>query len=82
MAKRTEDGGKRLDFLAEKLVTAAMEGQSGWMDAVQEIANRMDGKAHQSTDITVTDDRMVVNAPPPEENTEEWLRKYGPNRTH
>lgn len=76
VARRTEDGGRMLDRLAETLVACATAGES-W--AFAELGNRLDGKAHQSADVTVRDERMVVNAPPPEKDAAEWAGKHGPH---
>ena len=76
VAKRTKDGGKALERIAEIAVANALEGK---MDAIIEIGNRLDGKAHQSTDIVISDERMVVNAPQPEQDADEWANK---NRPH
>jgi hypothetical protein len=42
------DGHKRLRRIAEQCVSLA---ESGDMMAIKEIADRLDGKAHQSTDV-------------------------------
>ncbi len=79
VAKRDKDGGKALELMAERVVRSALESEAGWMEAVQEVANRLDGKAHQSTDVTISDERMVVNASTPAETAEEWEQKHRPH---
>ena len=45
-----QDDGKRLRDAAEKLLTLAAQGE-GW--ALKELADRLDGKSHQSSDVTI-----------------------------
>ena len=47
-AENVEGKPKKIEHLADKLVEFALEGQ-GW--AMQELANRLDGKAHQSQSV-------------------------------
>lgn len=42
--------GKRLDSLAEKLISMAEEGD---IAAMKEIGDRLEGKPHQSTDMSL-----------------------------
>lgn len=44
------DGKKELDAVAEKLVEAA---GSGDISALRELGDRLDGKPHQSSDVSV-----------------------------
>jgi hypothetical protein len=53
----TQDDGKRLRSCAEKLLDKAALGEP-W--AVTLLADRLDGKAHQSIDATV-DGNLTVN---------------------
>lgn len=71
--KRVE-GGKRLDLIAEKVANAAMAGD---MIAAKEIGDRLDGKATITADVTVTDERMVIEAPAQAKDADEWAGKYG-----
>jgi len=47
--KRKVGRGQALDRIVAQLIEEAMDG-TGW--AMQEIANRLDGRAHQSLDVT------------------------------
>ena len=67
---------KKIELLAEQLLRNALAGDTA---AIKEAADRLDGKAHQSNDITISDERMVVNAPQPEKDADEWAQK---NRPH
>ncbi len=40
---------KRLSIIADRLLRAAMDGK---MDAIKEVGDRLDGKPHQSADIS------------------------------
>jgi len=51
-----QDDGKRLRDAAEKLLDLASQGEQ-W--AVKELADRIDGKAHQSISADVTADLTV-----------------------
>ena len=51
-----QDDGKRLREAAEKLLDLASQGEQ-W--AVKELADRIDGKAHQSIDAKVDADLTV-----------------------
>lgn len=66
--KRVE-GQQRLDLIAEKVVIAAMDGDD---KAYKEIGDRLDGKATQQTDVTVTDSRLVARLPEKATSDEEW----------
>lgn len=47
--KRKIKRGEALDRIARQLVTETLDG-SGW--AMQELINRLDGRAHQSIDVS------------------------------
>lgn len=68
--------GQALEGIAMNVVRQAIE--SGCRDAYQEIANRLDGKPHQSMDISaeVGVVQTVINAQP-ELETSEWQKKHG-----
>lgn len=69
-------GTKKLRALADELVKAGMAGD---ISALKEIGDRLDGKATQTTDVTIKDERMVVEAPPPAKDADEWANKHGPH---
>lgn len=75
VSRRTEDGGKTLNLLAESLVKSALSGD---VLAMREIGDRLDGKAVQQINANITDERMVVHAPPPERTAEDWSSEHGP----
>jgi hypothetical protein len=64
-----QEDGKRLRRAAEKLLTLAAKG-TPW--AVKELADRLDGKAHQSVDLANPDgsalfasiERVILQKPP------------------
>ncbi len=66
--------GQALRKVAEQVVELAMVGNK---DAWQEIGNRLDGKPHQSMDVTSesTVRHMVINASP-EDSVEAWQKKH------
>ena len=70
------DGRAILIRLAESLTQKAMEGD---VAALRELGDRLDGKAHQSADLTISDERMVVSAPQPDETAEDWAAKHKPH---
>jgi hypothetical protein len=47
--------------------------------ACKEILDRGHGKSHQSSDLTIRDERMVVEAPVPAKDADDWASKYGPH---
>ena len=51
------DGRKKLNIAAAKVVEMAVEGD---LAAFKEMADRIDGKAPQSVDITTTHERSVA----------------------
>jgi len=74
---RTDKGaGKRLAKLADVLVAKGLEGD---VMAIREIADRLDGKAHQSSDTTVTTVRYVIDAPEPAATAEDWAAENKPH---
>lgn len=53
-----EDGRKKLALLADKLVEFALAGE-GW--AMQQIADRLDGKPAQESTVTIDDKRDATD---------------------
>jgi hypothetical protein len=51
-------GKRKLRLIAEKLVTAAINGE-GW--AIQQIADRLDGKPAQESTMTIDDKRDATD---------------------
>lgn len=66
---------KKLDLMAEALVRQGLDGD---IAALKEIGDRMDGKATQQVEATITDKRMV-EAPAPAKDVGEWAKDYGPH---
>lgn len=64
-----QDGTTKLRKLAEQLVTAGLAGD---VSAIKEVADRLDGKATQQTEVTVTDNRLVARLPEKAASDEEW----------
>lgn len=56
--KDDEGGVKRLHRIAEKLVTCALNGES-W--AIQQVADRLDGKPAQESTVTIDDKRDATD---------------------
>lgn len=67
-------GPKKIEVMARKLVDAGMAGD---MAAAREFGDRLDGKARQQIDATITDERMVVEAQQPAESAKDWQEKHG-----
>lgn len=49
------------------------------VSAAKELLDRAHGKAKQTSDLTITDKRMVVEAPPPAKDADEWIGRHGPH---
>jgi len=64
-----QDGTTKLRKLADQLVTA---GMSGDVSAIKEVADRLDGRATQQTDVTITDNRLVARLPEKAASDEAW----------
>jgi hypothetical protein len=58
VSRQAEDGRKKLNHLAEKLVDFALAGE-GW--AMQQIADRLDGKPAQESTVTIDDKRDATD---------------------
>lgn len=56
--REAEDGRKKLHHLADKLVDFALSGE-GW--AMQQIADRLDGKPAQESTVTIDDKRDATD---------------------
>jgi hypothetical protein len=69
---------KNLMLMAEKTVNMALDGDLG---AIQEVANRLDGKAKETKDVTV-EHRSVARIPMPAETAEDWAKDHAPNQVH
>lgn len=70
--RRTHDGDRtKLQAIAEKHVKMALEGD---MQAINSIANRLDGQPAQEQIIDITETKTVIRAPSPEKTTSEWVK--------
>jgi hypothetical protein len=67
---------KKLRLLATKLVEAGLAGD---ISALREIGDRLDGKATQQIEATITETRMVAELPPTAKDTAEWSSQHGPH---
>jgi hypothetical protein len=67
-------GPKKLELAARALVNAAITGD---VSAAKEMGDRLDGKATQQIETTITDKRMVVEAPAISSDSDAWERQYG-----
>ena len=64
--------------IARKLLDKAKEGD---LQAVKEVADRLDGKPAQEVQNTGDTTTYVVRIPEPARCTEEWLERYRPKPT-
>lgn len=79
ISKRADKNGPQfLEKVADAVVMAAVGGD---MQAAKEIGDRLDGKARQEVEATVTQTQYVVEAPSPAVNATEWLKQHIPT-TH
>ncbi len=62
--------------LADTLVASGLAGDTM---AIREIADRLDGKPHQTQDIAVTDERSVIRAPETSESPDAWQTSHKPH---
>jgi hypothetical protein len=65
---------RKLRRIAEKLAECALNGDS-W--AIAQVADRIDGKPKQESDVTVASTRYVVEVPA-DLSDDEWEKKYSP----
>ncbi len=67
-------GPKKIEMMARKLIDAAIAGD---ISAAKEYGDRIEGKAMQPIEQTITDERMVVAASEPAKDATEWQEKHG-----
>lgn len=72
------DGKKKLRAIAEKTVALALDGD---MQAILEVANRLDGKPVQAIEASTDVTHYVVRMPVKPESLEDWAEKYAPGGT-
>jgi hypothetical protein len=79
VAFRDDDAGrKRLLRIAESCVAAA---EAGDMQAIREIGDRLDGKAHQTIEASHdVEHRYVARIPEKSGSTEEWQHQHIPDQ--
>ncbi len=65
----------RLMRLADTLVANGLSGDTA---AIREIADRLDGKPHQTSDTTVTNIRYVIDASEPAKDPDTWTAEHKP----
>ena len=58
VSRDDDDGKKKLYRITEKLVECALAGE-GW--AIQQVADRLDGKAAQESTVTIDDKRDAAD---------------------
>lgn len=61
--RREEDDPHALEKLAERLLDMAMSDGPQALGALKELGDRLDGKAHQSLDVTTTHERSASELP-------------------
>jgi uncharacterized protein DUF5681 len=64
---------KQLRAIAKKLLEKA---EGGDMQAINCLADRLDGKPHQAMEVTGDKPHYVIRVPEPCETVEEWQEKY------
>lgn len=69
-------GPKKLEMAARKVVDAAVAGD---MQAARELGDRLDGRAAQTIEATISDARMVVRGDEKSADVNEWAGKHGPH---
>ena len=74
----TPDGRKKLRALAERVVDSALAGD---IAAAKEIGDRLDGKAHQTSEAVVENrHHYVIETPAPAATVDEWQQQHGANK--
>ena len=74
-AAQDENDFRSLRKIARGLLTAASEGK---IDAIREIADRMDGKPAQESIVDVTTTKYVARIPAKAKATETWQQQHSP----
>ncbi len=76
--RRTHDGDRtKLQAIAEKHVKMALEGD---MQAINSIANRLDGQPAQEQIIDITETKTVIRAPSQNPTTQAWQQSLSTAR--
>lgn len=66
------DDRTALAHIARATVQKAMEGD---IQAIKEVADRIDGKPAQEQEININETKTVLRAPSPESTTEAWMKR-------
>lgn len=79
--KAAGEDHQKLRSIARALLEKA---ESGDMQAINCLADRLDGKPHQALDVTTDTPHYVIHAPEPCKTVEEWEARveaagYGPD---
>ncbi len=83
--KSTKDikalAGKHTPEALKTLVSIMLksDSDSSRVAAAKELLDRGHGKATQTTDLTINDKRMVVEAQPPAKDADEWAQAHRPH---
>lgn len=75
LALKDEEKQRGLRVIASKLLELAAAGD---MQAIKEVANRLDGMPTQSVEATIETTRFVARLPEPVKATDEWLKRSAP----
>lgn len=67
---------KKLILLAERLVELALAGE-GW--AMQQIADRLDGKPAQEATVDITTTKYVARVPEKAKSSKAWQEQHSPS---
>ncbi len=73
LAIKDQADKRGLRLIAEKLLDLAVSGD---MQAIKEVANRLDGMPVQAIDQTIEQTHYVARLPDPIGTTEEWKNRY------
>lgn len=77
-----------VEALAREHTPEAMKRLAFWMrsdnakasvSACNILIDRAHGKARSTTDLTIKDERMVVEAPTPSKDASDWQHRHGPH---
>jgi hypothetical protein len=78
VTEKGTNGVRKLRALADRVVDAALAGD---MAAAREIGDRLDGKAHQTSEAVVENrHHYVIETPAPAATVDEWQNQHGANK--
>jgi hypothetical protein len=78
LAVKDTDNPRDLRKIAEKLLDMAIGGD---IQAIKEVANRLDGMPVQAIDATIETTHFVARVPEVAQTSDEWLKQNAPAQT-